>query len=101
MSNTMKVLALTTGLLGAVSVQADMKDSCPAEIVNFWKNFAVNTDNYTAIPVFLIQNECFRARISTDFHTAMEKRFDHPNDLKYVDQLYAQLDWGNKVASAR
>ena len=98
MSTIMKVIIVSACFL-AGAAHADMKDNCPADIVNFWKNFAVKTENYTAIPVFLIENDCFRARVSTDFHTAMEKRFDHPEDLRYVDQLYAHLDWGRPVTA--
>lgn len=94
MSTIIKSLVVSTCLLAGTNVQANPGDACPAELVNFWKNFAVNTENYSAIPVFLIENECFRARVSTDFHTAMEKRLDNPDEERYIDQLYANLDWG-------
>ena len=101
MNTTLKAAVVTASLLGVSAAQADMKDTCPAEMVNFWKNFAVNTENYSAFPVFLLENECFRARVSTEFHTAMEKRFDHPEDQRYVDQLYAQLDWAKPATSSQ
>ncbi len=74
-------------------------DPCPADMVNLWKNYAANTENYKAIPAFLLKNECLRAMVSTDFHTAMVSRLDHPEDDKYVDDLYAQLDWGKTVVT--
>ena len=99
MQKIIKVLTVSAGLMTGVCAHAETKDACPADLVNFWKNFAVNTDNYSAIPEFLLRNECFRARVSTEFHTAMVNRFDNPDDPQYVDQLYAQLDW-DKSSSA-
>lgn len=80
-------------LASAVASAEKHENPCPSELVNFWKTYAVNTDNYSAIPEFLLRNECFRARVSTDFHTAMVSRFDHPENPRFVDELYAQLDW--------
>lgn len=72
---------------------------CPADLVNFWKNYAADTENYSGIPVFLLTNECFRALVSTEFHTAMVNRFDDPNNEKYVSDLYAQLDWNKNTTN--
>lgn len=84
-------------LSSSVALAAKIEDACPADLVNFWKNYVSSTENYAAIPVFLLKNECMRTLGSTDFHTAMVRRFDHPEVDKYVDDLYAQLDWGKTV----
>lgn len=72
---------------------ASEQEHCPSNLVNFWKNFAFNTDNYDSVPAFLLQNNCLRVRSSTAFHTAMIHRFDEPNNETYIHELYAQLDW--------
>jgi len=97
-------IKLVTGLLLILS-NATFADTynnpCPSELVNFWKNYAVNSDNYSAIPEFLLRNECFLARVSTEFHKAMVNRFDHPEDPRFVDQLFAQLDWRQNTTASR
>jgi hypothetical protein len=80
-------------LSGSIVLADNQEDPCPADLVNLWKNYIVNTENYTAIPAFLLKNGCMRALVSTDFHAAMASRLDHPEIEKYVDDLYAQLDW--------
>lgn len=80
-------------LFSSLATAEKNEDRCPADLVNLWKDYAANTENYDGIPVFLLENECMRALVSTKFHTAMVKRLDHPDVDKYVDDLYAQLDW--------
>jgi len=77
---------------------ANDKEICPNELVNFWKNFALDTENYESIPAFLLSNHCFRARTTTSFHDAMSKRFDEPNNIAHLNELHAQLDWHSKTA---
>lgn len=102
MKNLKQCLAVGLLIILSNSALADKYDNqCPTKLVNFWKNYAVKSDNYSAIPEFLLRNECFRARVSTEFHKAMINRFDYPEDQRYVDQLFAQLNWTKNATTSR
>lgn len=72
---------------------ADPEGKCPAELVNFWKNYAMNSQNLEAIPGFLLTNECLRATTSPEFYLTTLKRLDHPENVDFVTVLYAELSW--------
>jgi hypothetical protein len=101
MKKSIQLTAVFLLILSNTTFAEKHDNPCPSELVNFWKNYAVNTDNYSAIPEFLLRNECFRARVSTEFHKAMVNRFDYPEDPRFVDQLFAQLDWSKNTSASR
>ncbi len=83
-------------LLASASAFANNdKIECPTHLVNFWKTFAMQTENPDAIPGFLLSNECFRATTSPEFYELALKRLDHPENAKLVGQLYSELTWTN------
>ena len=82
--------------LPLIAYAAPDSSKCPTEKVNFWKNYtinAVNAVNGDMIPRFLLDNDCFRARVTTDFHAFMLLRLDNPEQDELVDLLYTQLSW--------
>jgi hypothetical protein len=99
--NKIVKIAIPCALLfcSSIALAEKQEDPCPSNLVNLWKNYASNTENYAAIPAFLLENECLRSLVSTDFYTAMVGRIDHPEVAKYVDDLYAQLDWEKTVVT--
>ena len=82
--------------LASTSVFANgNKTECPTQLVNFWKTFAMHTENPDAIPSFLLTNECFRATTSPEFYNIALKRLDNPENMKLIGQLYSELSWSN------
>ena len=86
---------ITALFLASIPVAAEEPTGCPTELVNFWKTFAMHTQNPDAIPGFLLTNECFRATTSPEFYEIALKRLDNPENPNYVRQLYAELTWTN------
>ena len=93
----LKIISLSALLLtlSLAALAAPDATKCPADKVNFWKNYAVSADNGDVVPRFLLNNNCFRARVTTDFHSIMLKRLDNPDQDELVDQLFTQLSWTN------
>lgn len=88
-------MGVLTFLISASVFANDKKATCPSHLVNFWKSFAMHTENPDAIPGFLLTNECFRATTSPEFYKIALKRLDNPENEAYVGQLYAELSWTN------
>ncbi len=60
---------------------------CPSELVNFWSSYARKSNNLGSIPAFLIDNDCISKNISLDFHSAMERRFDEPDNVSWQNAI--------------
>lgn len=90
---TIKSILLCCTLAASGAAMAGPDNPCPAEMVNFWKNFANKMDNPDAVPRFLLQNNCFRAVGTTDFPVLTVERLNNPDHQELVDRLYAQLAW--------
>lgn len=88
-----KTAFLILALGSSTAANAEPGNKCPAELVNFWKSFAIRTENPDAIPRFLLQNDCFRALGITAFPELTRKRLDQPGRTELVDQMVAQLGW--------
>jgi hypothetical protein len=90
------VVALSLVLTAHHAAADSSHSECPNEVVNFWKNFALDNNNPDAIPGFLLTHDCMRSTSSTEFYTTTLQRLDHPDKEEFVHKLYAKLGWGSE-----
>ena len=69
---------------------------CPSKLVNFWTSYARKNNDLGSIPAFLINNSCISNNVSVDFFSAMQKRFDDPEQQQWRNDLETAL--GNNFA---
>lgn len=88
------VLSLSPAALSAenqLNDSSNVESLCPSKVVDFWISYAKSHNNLSSIPAFLFTNNCINEKVSTDFFSAMQKRFDEPDQKRWRNDLEEAL----------
>lgn len=98
-SKQVKLLLLASTLLATATahststshqhLQQQANPNCAEASVNFWKRFAIRHRDVSALPSFLIQENCISSSTTNniEFYNAMQKRLDNPEEAAWQEQL--------------